>query len=183
MQLVLGGARSGKSRFAEQLAQQHAQAGLQVVYVATATACSLSHPIDSPLAHDVEMLARIAQHQADRPDAWQTVETPLNLATTLAQFNHPQYCILVDCLTLWTLNVLETEQLQVQTDALFAQLERMNVPLILVSNEIGLGVMPLGQLTREFVDALGRLHQRLAQRADNVTLMVAGLPLPLKTHN
>jgi adenosylcobinamide kinase/adenosylcobinamide-phosphate guanylyltransferase len=126
------------------------------------------------------MLTRIAQHQADRPSDWLTVETPLELAAVLAEFNQSPCCILVDCLTLWTLNVLETQQLALQTEALFAQLERMSVPLILVSNEIGLGVMPMGKLTRDFVDALGRLHQRLAQRADGVTLMVAGLPMTLK---
>lgn len=171
---ILGGARSGKSRFAEQRAQQSEQAGCEVIYVATAASALPSGEADA------EMLKRILQHQADRPAHWQTVETPLHLADTLRRYNHPNTCVLVDCLTLWTLNLLENGCLQTEQAGLLAVLADFQGTLILVSNEIGLGVVPLGEFTRRFVDELGRLHQQVAQLSDSVTLMVAGLPMTLK---
>jgi len=163
-ELILGGARSGKSRLAQQRA---AAGGLAVSVIATAT------------AGDAEMAARIAHHRADRPGPWRTVEAPLDLAGALRAEAAAERCLLVDCLTLWLNNVLD-EDFASRRQALFDTLPGLPGRLILVGNEVGLGVIPLGRLTRRFVDENGRLQQDLAARCDRVTLCVAGLPLTLK---
>ncbi len=177
IQLVLGGARSGKSRFAEQAAKE---SGLDVVYIATAT------------IYDDEMQQRIDRHINDRPSHWLTVEEPLQLAQVLQQYSRVDNCILVDCLTLWLSNVLMAEQDQQQADPqgvksfeiykkdLLEILARLPGQVILVSNEVGQGIVPMGELSRRFVDEAGWLHQDIARIAQTVTLVVAGLPLQLK---
>ncbi|MHB8453664.1 MAG: bifunctional adenosylcobinamide kinase/adenosylcobinamide-phosphate guanylyltransferase [Acidiferrobacterales bacterium] len=167
-ELILGGVRSGKSRLAEQRAQA---SGLAVTYVATATAA------------DAEMRARIAQHQRRRPSDWRLVEEPLALARVLEEQTAPDRCVLVDCLTLWLTNLLGAGDKQgfgTQRQALIEVLPRLPGRVILVSNETGLGVVPLGELSRRFCDEAGWLHQDLAQCCDRVTLTIAGLPHLLK---
>lgn len=166
--LVLGGARSGKSRFAEQLATR---SQLPVLYIATATAL------------DDEMAARIAHHQTQRPPEWQTCECPLHLAETLARESQKPQCILVDCLTLWLNNQLfhyPQQNFAQLFDQLINSLAQPQANIIFVANEVGLGIIPLGEVSRTFVDEAGRLNQRLAQRADQVFFIAAGLPLTLK---
>lgn len=167
-ELILGGVRSGKSR----LAELHAHgSGLPVCYVATAT------------AQDEEMRARIAHHQAQRPDHWQLVEEPFALAAVLQRHAAADRCVLVDCLTLWLTNLLcldDEARLRREIDALIEALPGLPGTLILVSNETGMGVVPLGELTRRYCDEAGWLHQAVAARCDKVTLTVAGLPLVLK---
>lgn len=164
--LILGGARSGKSRHAESLAL--AATDKTVFYVATGW------------AGDAEMQARIKHHQAQRPPHWQTVEEPVFLARTLQQLNSPDNFILVDCLTLWVSNCLGENCFEQQQRELLDCIQSLDADIALVSNEVGSGVVPLGQLSREFVDNSGRLHQQLATFCDSVTLVVAGLPLYLK---
>ncbi|MFH7808027.1 bifunctional adenosylcobinamide kinase/adenosylcobinamide-phosphate guanylyltransferase [Acinetobacter sp. BSP-153] len=168
MQLILGGARSGKSRLAEQVAQQLAQ---PVVYVATAQAL------------DGEMQARIQHHQQQRPEDWGLCEEPIYLAEQLLKLDRPNQTILVDCLTLWMSNLLmQTDSnLQVQEcQKLLDVVGSLQSELILVSNETGLGVVPMGQISRRFVDETGRLHQQLGQIATKVVFCVAGFPMILK---
>lgn len=129
------------------------------------------------------MQARIAHHRASRPTHWQTLEEPLALAATLQQQAAPGRLLLVDCLTLWLTNLLcleDERRLQTETDALLECLPTLPGDVILVSNEVGLGVVPLGALTRRYVDAAGRLHQQLAAQLETVMFMVAGLPHTLK---
>jgi len=177
--LVLGGARSGKSHHAEQLALQCAG---PVTYVATAG------------EGDEEMQLRVALHRARRPEHWGLVEEPVRLAEAL--YTHAQHggCVLVDCVTLWLNNLLFAEQRDypdtglitppeawtAEIDALLTALPLLPGEVILVSNEIGLGVVPMGAITRFYVDELGRLNQRLAALADNVHLLVAGIPMVVK---
>lgn len=166
--LILGGARSGKSALAERLAHE---SGLSVVYIATAQ------------AHDAEMAARIAHHRDRRPAHWQSVEEPLALADTLRAYARPDRCVLVDCLTLWLSNLLgdvDDKRLERECEALLEVLPALPGELLFVSNEVGLGVVPMGELTRRFVDEAGRLHQAIATRCDRVLFVAAGLPLPLK---
>ncbi len=166
--LILGGARSGKSRYAEQQAEQ---TGLEVVYIATAT------------AGDTEMAARIHRHQADRPAHWQTVEEPLALGDALLANARHDRVLLVDCLTLWLSNLLgsgDDRRYERETTTLLNLLPTLPGQLIMVSNEVGQGIIPVGELNRRFVDEAGRLHQQIAAQADQVMLMVAGLPLQLK---
>jgi len=167
-ELILGGVRSGKSR----LAEQHALAsGFPVTYIATAT------------ADDDEMRKRIAHHQAQRPAQWQLVEEPLALAATLQRHAAENHCLLVDCLTLWLTNLLcveDDQRLQTEVAALLNILPTLPGHIILVSNETGMGVVPLGELTRRYCDEAGRLHQALAATCNQVILTVAGLPLTLK---
>ena len=168
LELILGGARSGKSRLAEKLADE---SGLEVVYIAT------SQPLDS------EMNARVAQHRARRPAHWALVEEPLALARTLQEQAAPGRCLLVDCLTLWLTNLLmleDAQRLNAEREALLACVERLPGRILLVSNETGLGVVPLGELTRRYVDEAGWLHQALAERSQRVLFTVAGLPMVLK---
>ncbi|MCM2330076.1 MAG: bifunctional adenosylcobinamide kinase/adenosylcobinamide-phosphate guanylyltransferase [Pseudomonas sagittaria] len=168
LELILGGARSGKSRLAESLALE---SGLAVTYVATAQ------------AGDGEMGARIAHHQSRRPADWALVEEPIQLMQALSDHAAENRCLLVDCLTLWLTNLLcldEGAQLAKQRDALLQRIGELPGRIILVSNETGLGVVPLGELTRRYVDEAGWLHQALAERAQRVTFCVAGLPMVLK---
>ena len=166
--LILGGARSGKSRLAEQLASD---SGLPVTYIAT------SEPLDG------EMNERVRLHRQRRPAEWGLIEEPLALATVLRREAAEGRCLLVDCLTLWLTNLLmlDTEQrLAEERDALLDCLEQLPGTVILVSNETGLGVVPMGELTRRYVDQAGWLHQAVAERCQRVVLTVAGLPLMLK---
>ncbi|MCL5043451.1 MAG: bifunctional adenosylcobinamide kinase/adenosylcobinamide-phosphate guanylyltransferase [Gammaproteobacteria bacterium] len=167
-ELILGGARSGKSRHAEMLARA---TGLPVVYIATAQAL------------DDEMAARIDQHRAQRPADWTLVEEPLALAAALQREAAVGRCLLVDCLTLWLSNLLlvdEPGRLEQETSALLTLLPALPGQVILVSNETGLGVVPMGELSRRYVDAAGHLHQALAAHCQRVTFCVAGLPQLLK---
>lgn len=164
--LILGGARSGKSRYAEQLAQTHAE----VYYIATAQ------------AHDAEMAARIAAHQRQRPALWQTHEVPIRLAHCIENVDAPGRLLLVDCLTLWLSNCLHAGDTiwQQQRQDLLVALSRMQADCLLVSNEVGQGIVPVGELSRRFVDEAGRLHQELAGVCERVVWMVAGLPQRVK---
>lgn len=168
-QLILGGARSGKSHYAETCA---AESGLDVIYVATAQAL------------DDEMQQRIKHHQQQRPAHWQLIEEPINLVSTLKDNANNKTCILVDCLTLWLSNQLCSEenkiQLQENINNLINILPELPGKIIFVSNEVSMGVIPMGEINRQFVDETGRLHQRLATVCDKVTLMVAGIPSHIK---
>jgi len=163
--LVLGGARSGKSRHAEQLLIGQPPPRL---YIATAQ------------AFDDEMRARIAQHRADRKGAgWQTIEAPIDLAAAL--MHDPAAPALVDCLTLWLTNLMLAEHdIAVASAQLDAALMARTGKTVLVSNEVGLGIVPDNALARRFRDEAGRLHQRLAAAALAVTFLVAGLPMRVK---
>lgn len=166
--LILGGARSGKSALAERLAKA---SGHEVVYIATAQ------------AHDEEMAERIAHHRAQRPAHWRSVEEPLALADALREHARPGRCVLVDCLTLWLSNLLghaDAARLAGEREALLLALPSLTGQVLLVSNEVGLGVVPMGELTRRFVDEAGRLHQSLAVQCERVLFVAAGLPLALK---
>ena len=164
-ELILGGARSGKSRIAEQKAMQ---SGMQRVYIATGT------------AGDEEMANRIAHHKQSRGDDWQLVEEPIALAAALLKNSSTQTCILVDCLTLWLSNCLHRGCWEDQRQALIEMMPTLPGKVIFVSNEVGQGVVPMGELSRQFVDESGFLHQELAQLCDGVTFVAAGLPLQLK---
>lgn len=164
--LILGGARSGKSRRA--LAVTEA-ASSKRIYVATAEAL------------DEEMQSRILQHKAERDDTWSTVEAPLDLVETLQRVNGGEEAILVDCLTLWLSNVMFAERnVAVETKRLCAALKDMNARVCLVSNEVGMGLVPETPLGRAFRDEQGRLNQRVAETVDRVEFVAAGLPLVLK---
>jgi len=168
LQLILGGARSGKSRLAEQTA---INTQLAVTYVAMAQAL------------DPEMQSRIEHHQNQRPAHWSLVEEPLYLANALQKIDRPNQIILVDCLTLWLTNLLLLDDQSVQQlecEQLLKVLPTLESEIILVSNETGLGVVPLGEISRRFVDEAGRLHQALGQIADKVVFCVAGFPMILK---
>ena len=168
MQLILGGARSGKSRLAEHYAQE---SQLQVTYIATAQ------------AFDAEMQARIAHHQMQRPSHWALIEQPLYLADCLTAIDQRNQLILVDCLTLWMSNLLMHDDTTLQfkeCQKLLRVLPNLQSQIILVSNETGLGVIPMGEISRKFVDESGRLHQQLGQIADRVIFCVAGFPMFLK---
>jgi len=163
---VLGGARSGKSRFAQ--ARAEAMPG-ELVFIATAQ------------AFDAEMTDRIARHRADRDARWRTVEAPIALPEAITQHSAPGRVLLVDCLTLWTSNLLLGEH---DIDAATQALERAVItapgPVILVANEVGLGIVPDNALARRFRDHAGLLNQRIAAAAQQVVLVTAGLPLSLK---
>lgn len=177
--LVLGGARSGKSAYAERSA---AASGKEVVYIATAQ------------AGDGEMVARIAHHRQQRPAVWTTVEEPIALGDALQRWCAPQRVILVDCLTLWLSNVLFSGSVDFpdvgtitlppvfhEQHAYFLQaLEQASGDIVLVSNEIGMGVVPYGAVSRCFTDEAGRLNQTVAACCEHVVLVAAGLPLVLK---
>ena len=180
-ELIIGGARSGKSTLAEKRA---AESGLRVVYVATAQAL------------DGEMTRRIAHHQARRPATWGLVESPLGLAAALQQHAAPDVCLLVDCLTLWLTNLLfagaaarqaeagqavDCPLFEGEVQALVDVLPQLPGRIILVSNEVGWGVVPMAAVSRLFADEQGRVNQRVAAVCENVTLVAAGLPLVLKS--
>ena len=192
-ELILGGQKSGKSRRAEMLGRSWLAQSPEHKAVLVATA----------QAWDDEMRQRIARHQQDRAaraPGMRTVEEPLRLAQALERHSEPQTLVVVDCLTLWLTNVLMpheasrnaencqnseskeavAQQLKARYATLLIAIKNAAGPVVLVANEIGLGVIPLGRETRAFVDALGRLNQDVAQACERVTLMAAGLPLTLK---
>jgi len=163
--LVIGGARSGKSTFAEGLVTATTRPRR---YIATAE------------AWDDEMRARIAQHQGDRGAGWITVEAPLDLATALADARTGEV-VLVDCATLWLTNhLLADHDLTATAADLMRALATCPAPVVIVTNEVGQGIVPDNALARRFRDAQGRLNQQLAQAADLVVTVIAGLPLVLK---
>ncbi len=165
--LVIGAARSGKSRFAERLALG---SGLVPVYVATAE------------ARDEEMAARISAHKRQRGEAgWTTIEEPIGLVDAIAGASSADAVILVDCLTLWLSNLIEAgRDIEVEGARLAAFLAAAPGPVVLVSNEVGAGIVPLNALARRFADAQGRLNQTIAAAAAQVILVAAGQPLRLK---
>ena len=168
LQLILGGARSGKSRLAEKLA---AESGCAVTYIAT------SQPLDG------EMNERVRHHRERRPAHWALIEEPIELARVLREHARADACLLVDCLTLWLTNLLMLEddaRLLAEREALLDGLAGLPGRIILVSNETGLGVVPMGELSRRYVDEAGWLHQAIAERCQRVVFTVAGLPMLLK---
>ncbi len=167
--LVLGGARSGKSRYAQTQAEAAAaRGGGALLLIATGQAL------------DEEMRARIIAHRRARGDAWRTLEAPLDLPATIMGL-HKRDVVVVDCLTLWLSNLLLAEMdVAEQCCALLAALRPLPNPIWLVTNEVGLGIVPENALARRFRDAAGHLHQELAAMAAQVVLVVAGLPLTLK---
>lgn len=178
IELILGGARSGKSRYAEQRATALSN---DVIYIATAT------------INDDEMAERVARHRQRREAHWLTVEEPVALAQALIQHCTPNRCVLVDCLTLWLSNILFdpsdshkdggnclASRLQMQRTALLECLPHLPGHVLLVSNEVGMGIVPMGAETRRFVDEAGWLHQDLAALCQRVVWVVAGLPQVLR---
>lgn len=175
--LILGGARSGKSAYAEKLASQ---SELPVSYIATAQ------------VYDDEFAKRIAHHRARRPSHWQVIEKPFGLAATLAENAQADTCLIVDCLTLWLAQCIcpdcdrpadehiGNDLWQHERAALLEVLPNLQGSILLVSNEVGMGIVPLGAINRQFQDEQGRLNQAIAKLADEVTFIAAGLPLKLK---
>jgi adenosylcobinamide kinase / adenosylcobinamide-phosphate guanylyltransferase len=167
--LVLGGVRSGKSRYAGELARAQ---GCPVTLIVTGS------------AGDEEMAARIEAHRMNRPSEWTVVEEPLRLAAALRAAATPNGVIIVDCLTLWLTNVLcgdDADALRRESVSLLETLPALPGSCVMVANEVGFGIVPVNALARRFADEAGALHQRLATLCDRVVLMVAGLPLPVKT--
>ena len=172
---VLGGARSGKSAHAERLADE---SGLPVTYIATAR------------IGDDEFAERVRVHRERRPSNWHLVEAPVDLAGALNEADREGQCVLIDCLTLWLANLLFSsdtadiatlpDEARIAFDAFDHALRNTRGKVIVVSNEIGLGVVPLGSVTRLYVDELGRLNQRVAAASTRALFMAAGLPLTLK---
>jgi len=164
--LILGGARSGKSRFAERLAEK---TGLKKLYIATGA------------AFDAEMGERIALHRDRRGDSWRTIEEQLDLAGVLTAESRPDNVILVDCLTLWLSNVLFADKdPAAETARLCDVLPGLAGPVVFVSNEVGMGIVPENRLSRSFRDAQGRLNQDMAGVCSKVVFVAADLPLLLK---
>jgi adenosylcobinamide kinase / adenosylcobinamide-phosphate guanylyltransferase len=179
-ELIIGGARSGKSALAQNRARE---SGLAVVYLATAR------------AEDAEMARRVAHHRAHRPVHWTSIEEPVQLAAALRRHAAADTCILVDCLTLWLSNLFFAGRAAAQAEAgevvdcpllageiaaLLECIPKLPGRLILVSNEVGCGVVPINSIARVFADEQGRLNQKVAAACDRVTLTAAGLPLELK---
>ena len=165
-ELIIGGARSGKSTFAEKRALE---SGLRVVYVATAQIL------------DGEMERRVALHRVRRPAEWGLVESPLKLAETLQREARSDTCLLVDCLTLWLTNLmLGDHDWRAAGQALLAALPRQSSPVVFVTNEVGMGIVPENARARAFRDAAGTLNQWIAAEADEVILAVSGLPMKVK---
>lgn len=166
--LVLGGTRSGKSAYAERLAAESAK---KVHYIATAQ------------AFDESTKQRIQQHIDSRDSTWPTLEVPLALAEALQRVDDANHILLVDCLTMWVTNLLchdDQTRIEDEISSLLSCLPTLQSDVILVSNEGGLGITPMTDLTRRYVDEMGNLHQALAQQADRVVLVIAGLPQLLK---
>ncbi|PKO91084.1 MAG: bifunctional adenosylcobinamide kinase/adenosylcobinamide-phosphate guanylyltransferase [Betaproteobacteria bacterium HGW-Betaproteobacteria-1] len=170
--LILGGARSGKSAYAEQLAKD---SGLPVTYIATAQ------------VYDSEFSQRIAHHRNRRPVEWQLVEEPFFLADTIKRHASPDRCLLVDCLTLWLAQWIcddchppQDKTWEAEQQELLDLLPTLPGNIILVSNEVGMGIVPLGEINRRFQDAQGRLNQAVAALSQRTLFMAAGLPLQLK---
>lgn len=166
--LVLGGVRSGKSRYAQQMGLRYES----VAYIATAQAT------------DEEMSAKISRHKQDRPQHWRTIEEPLSLDLAIQSAAKSNDFIIVDCLTVWAGNLLHAESdhfsIEARVQALCNQLQQMACPLVIVSNEVGSGVVPAYALGRRYRDLLGEINQRVAVVATNAIFWVAGLPLVLK---
>lgn len=163
---VLGGARSGKSRYAQQRVEA---LGGRLAYVATAQAL------------DAEMVDRIARHRADRDGRWHTVEAPVDLAAAITEASRQYDAILVDCLTLWLSNLMCADAaIDSAFDELAEAIRSCPCPLTLIANEVGLGIVPDNALARKFRDEAGRLNQRIAAVADEVVFVAAGLPLRMK---
>ena len=171
--LVLGGTRSGKSHYAETLVYRYLEAGSRIVrptYIATAE------------ASDGEMVNRIAEHRARRGDRWHTEEAPLALAETIISATADGQPALIDCLTLWLSNVMHAElELDGEMATLLDALAHAKGPVVCVSNEVGLGIVPDNAIARAFRDAAGNLNQKIAAEADRVELIAAGLPITLKS--
>lgn len=165
VELIIGGARSGKSTLAERRATD---SGLEVIYVATAT------------AGDDEMIDRIAHHRQRRPPQWRTVEEPLHLAAVLRAEAATGRCVLVDCITLWLTNLLLGPGFEPERSLFLEALPALPGRVILVSNEVGWGVVPMNELGRRFADEQGRINQAIAAACSGVTLVVAGQALELK---
>lgn len=164
--LVLGGARSGKSRFAEERVKA---SGLSLLYVATGRSL------------DDEMETRVRAHRARRGPEWSTIEEPIELATILVRQAAADKAVLIDCLTLWITNLmLEGRDVRAESDGLASCLGGLPGVLVFVSNEVGLGIVPDNPMAREFRDHAGYLHQKIAERADSVFFIAAGLPLKMK---
>jgi adenosylcobinamide kinase/adenosylcobinamide-phosphate guanylyltransferase len=168
--LVLGGVRSGKSRYAQQIAERSER----VTFVATAER-----------RDDAEMHAKIERHRAERPSTWATIEEPVHLARTIREAGKDCDVLLIDCLTLFAANLLEacgedSEQVQTHIADLCLALSTAPCAVVLVSNEVGSGVVPAYELGRRFRDLVGEINQRVAATADTVLFMIAGLPLALK---
>ncbi len=169
--LILGGVRSGKSRLAQQYAED---SGLAVTYIATAT------------AEDKSMRQRIEHHRTQRPAEWSLIEEPCSLAKTLRQQAREDHFLVVDCLTLWLTNLLlldDDSRLEQERQALLQCLPTLPGEIVLVTNETGLGVIPMGELSRKFCDEAGLVHQQVARVCDRVVLTIAGLPHFLKGNN
>ncbi len=169
---ILGGARSGKSSYAEKLATD---SGLTITYIATAQ------------IYDDEFKQRVALHKASRPAHWPTVEAHHKLADALLKASQPDNCVIVDCLTVWLAQCICSEcappegvNWQDERRDFLSQLAQTHSKVILVSNEVGMGIVPLGEINRQFQDEQGRLNQAVAQLADKVFFIAAGLPLKLK---
>jgi len=174
--LVIGGARSGKSRFAESQVQsiEVCQQASKVTYIATAT------------ADDHEMLDRISHHQKNRPESWDLIEEPFYLAQIIERLDQSDQIILIDCMTLWISNWLCDDSRdpiawQKQCEEFLETLSDSQAKILIVSNEVGGGIVPLGDLSREFVDQAGWLNQKLSERVSDVTLVISGIPIALKT--
>jgi adenosylcobinamide kinase/adenosylcobinamide-phosphate guanylyltransferase len=165
---IVGGARSGKSRFAS----EHFSSDTRIVFVATAE------------ARDEDMIKRIARHRADRPSRWATIEEPFELVARLRELDGGPDGIIVDCLTLWVSNLVLRgdcdEVILEQADALAGLIRGGGSPLVLVSNEVGEGVHPETTMGLRFRDLLGHVNQRVAAACETVVLMVAGIPLAVK---
>lgn len=171
--LVLGGVKSGKSRFAEKLVQEWSAAPAHpkqnVIYLATAE------------SRNDDFTRRIEHHRAQRPQYWKTLEESLDIAAVIDDYSGSNCCILVECLTLWMSNLLQDEAgLSDRVDHLVDSIRAYDGEIVLVSNETGLGIMPVNDLARRFGDEIGVLHQRLAEICDRVVVTVAGLPHYLK---
>ncbi|WP_290700310.1 bifunctional adenosylcobinamide kinase/adenosylcobinamide-phosphate guanylyltransferase [Amphritea sp.] len=163
---IIGGARSGKSSYAESLAKNNDS---DVIYIATAQ------------AYDDEMQGRIEQHKQQRPGEWPTFEEPLEISNVINNESYSHNCLLIDCLTLWLTNLLCADKnIAGYKQQLLDALNNAKGDIILVSNETGMGVVPMGELTRRYCDEAGWLHQEVAALADQVVLMVAGIPVVIK---
>jgi len=181
--LVFGGARSGKSGFAERMAQHWSESHKQVIYVATASTSS-----------DPEMQLRIAHHKSQRPAYWITIEEKFELGAIIKKYSQPDTVVLIDCLTVWLSNCLFAEVTEFpdigtitpppmfmqQRQALQDAVAQAKGDVILVSNEVGMGIVPMGAVSRWFVDEAGRLNQTMAAACENVVWVAAGIPLYLK---
>jgi len=173
--LVLGGARSGKSLFAESLVKslEVCRQGSTVTYIATAT------------AEDDEMSSRISHHQKNRPESWGLIEEPFYLAPLIERLQQPEQIILIDCMTLWVSNWLcdDTKEFngwQTQSEAFLKAVSDSKANIVIVTNEVGSGIVPMGNLSRQFVDQAGWLNQKLTDTVGDVSLVIAGIPLALK---